>query len=225
MKNRLMFCFVFFIFIAGCEKQQPEQDAQLVNSKNTASVMVKSIYDYDSDGLDDYSELVAGARKEAEAMTVYKNGYYDGGYPPEGEGVCTDVIWRAYREAGYDLKSLVDADIRDNQEKYPRVMQDGRSDSNIDFRRVPNLQVFFSRCGKTLNSEVPLVMEGNLDSWQAGDIVIFGAPLWHIGIISDRHRRDGIPLVIHNGGPWASESDILLDWPSPIVGHYRFPVE
>jgi hypothetical protein len=61
----------------------------------------------------------------------------------------------------------------------------------------------------------------NLVEWQPGDIVIFGNG-GHIGIISDRRRSDGVPLLIHNTGPWATEGDYLLRYPSPITGHYRF---
>ncbi|MEA4883271.1 MAG: DUF1287 domain-containing protein [Clostridia bacterium] len=44
-----------------------------------------------------------------------------------------------------------------------------------------------------------------------------------MGVISDRRRVDGVPLVIHNAGPWASESDILLRWPMAIARYFRFP--
>ena len=39
----------------------------------------------------------------------YQSKYYAGGYPDDGLGVCTDVIWQALQAAGYDLKALVDA--------------------------------------------------------------------------------------------------------------------
>ena len=34
--------------------------------------------------------------------------------PPDTEGVCTDVIWRAFKNAGYSLKDMVDEDIKNN---------------------------------------------------------------------------------------------------------------
>ena len=52
------------------------------------------------------------------------------------KGSAQDVIWRALKEAGYSLKDLMDADIRQAPQDYPRVK--GRPDLNIDFRRVPN---------------------------------------------------------------------------------------
>ena len=54
--------------------------------------------------------------------------------------------------------------------------------------------------------------------WQPGDIVIFEDK--HIGIISDRRNKNGIPYVIHNGGQENREEDYLTK--KEITGHYRF---
>ncbi|KKM11186.1 hypothetical protein SY88_09895 [Clostridiales bacterium PH28_bin88] len=176
--------------------------------------------DQDNDGLDDLEDILQGARKEVESGPVYRSAYYAGGYPPDDEGVCTDLVWRAFREAGYNLKEMVDRDIGNNQGAYPRVA--GKPDPNIDFRRVQNLAPFFTRHATSLTTEVVPWDAENLKEWQGGDIVIYGAPLWHIGIVSDRRREDGVPLLIHNGG-YAAEEDRLLTWPSPMLYHFRFP--
>ena len=44
----------------------------------------------------------------------------------------------------------------------------------------------------------------------------------HIGIVSDKRNKDGIPFVIHNANPIQAdyEEDILETW-GRIVGHYR----
>lgn len=55
------------------------------------------------------------------------------------------------------------------------------------------------------------------------DIVTFDYPYEHIAIISDKRRADGVPYLLHNAGPTASETDKLLSWPSSITGHFRFP--
>ncbi|MFA5881611.1 MAG: DUF1287 domain-containing protein, partial [Eubacteriales bacterium] len=125
------------------------------------------------------------------------------------------------KEAGYNLKEMIDTDIKNNIKAYPRV--DGRPEPNIDFRRVPNLDTFFMRHAAVLTAEIVANNPENLKQWQGGDIVVFGAPLWHIGIVSDQRTPDGVPLLIHNGGPYAAENDMLLSWPSPIVHHFRFP--
>lgn len=63
--------------------------------------------DKDGDGIDDLTDIVGGAKAEVQRKPHYRDAYYQKGYPPESEGVCTDVVWRAFRDAGYDLKGLV----------------------------------------------------------------------------------------------------------------------
>lgn len=43
-----------------------------------------------------------------------------------------------------------------------------------------------------------------------GDIVIFGTT--HIGIVSDKRNKDGVPYLIHNAGQPLREEDALLSW-------------
>ena len=145
---------------------------------------------------------------------VLMSAYYAGGYPPDNEGVCTDVIWRAFQNAGYSLKDMVDEDIKNNVELYPRV--NGIPDTNIDFRRVPNLKVYFDRNAISLTTNI-----NDIAQWQAGDIVIFGTS--HIGIISDKRNKKGVPYLIHNANQANREEDALEIWNyfEPISGHYR----
>ena len=44
----------------------------------------------------------------------------------------------------------------------------------------------------------------------------------HIGVVSDRRNKNGVPYVIHHNDPWqtAYEQDILEER-TDIVGHYR----
>jgi len=175
---------------------------------------VVSKIDYDNDGIDDYTDILQGAKIEAKNKPTYKSAYYNGGYPPDNEGVCTDVIWRALKNAGYLLKDMVDKDIKENTDKYPRVA--GKPDPNIDFRRVPNLKVYFERNHIVLTTDL-----SKIEQWQPGDIVVFGSK--HIGIISDKRNEKGIPYLIHNGGQPIREEDFLetYDKYEPISGHYR----
>src|SRR5690606_11186759 len=73
---------------------------------------------------------------------------YPGGDVPEGKGVCTDVIIRAYRKLGIDLQKEVHEDMRANFNMYPKKWGLSRPDKNIDHRRVPNLMTFFERYGE-----------------------------------------------------------------------------
>ncbi len=159
--------------------------------------------------------LVVGARKDALAMPAYVNAYYAGGYPPEDEGTCTDLVWRAFLEAGFNLKDAVDEDIRLNRSAYPKITI---RDPNIDFRRVQNLKVFFERHAVKLTNDVY-----DTDQWQAGDIVIFGNDA-HIGIVSDIRNANDIPYLIHNNDQPLREEDRLEygSYTMGIAGHYRF---
>lgn len=169
--------------------------------------------DFNGNGRDDYRDLLLGARKDAENLPHYNGAYFDGGYPPDHIGVCTDLVWRAFREAGYSLKDMVDADIARRSDVYGEA---ATHDRNIDFRRVTVLRVFFDSYALRLTDDLT-----EIDQWQPGDIVIFGKSE-HIGIVSDRRNDDGIPLLIHNSGQLLREEDVLGRTKLPLTGHYRF---
>lgn len=183
---------------------------------------IKCTSDKNNNGIDDLDDIVVGARQEAINKTKYKDAYYIGGYPPNNEGVCTDVIWRALKHAGYDLKTAVDTDIKQNPKDYSTSLK--IPDPNIDFRRVKNLQIFFKKYALSLTTQVVPNDKNNLFQWQRGDIVILDKQE-HVGIISDKRNRNGVPYVIHNSYPCARESDSLLSWykQNRIVAHFRFP--
>lgn len=167
--------------------------------------------DFNNNGVDDYRDIMLGARKDARNHPKYDGSYVAGGYPPDNMGVCTDVVWRAFKNAGYSLKDMVDRDIAYNVSDYDNVI---KPDPNIDFRRVKNLRVFFKKYGISLTLDIDEV-----DQWQPGDIVIFGADK-HIGIVSDKRNRKGQTYIIHNGGQPVREEDML--WRGEVTGHYRF---
>lgn len=172
---------------------------------------VVSSVDFNKNGVDDYTDILLGARADAENHPTYDGAYQENGYPPDNIGVCTDVVWRAFRNAGYSLRDMVDADIAARPGEYPDVEQ---PDSNIDFRRVKNLRVFFEKYAVSLTTDI-----SDIGAWQPGDIVIFGADE-HIGILSDRRNRSGQPYVIHNYGQPEREEDYLSR--GNVTGHYRF---
>lgn len=182
-----------------------------------------SAADVNQNGLSDTEDIIDGGRLEIKRRPYYRSRYIEnGGFPPSGEGVCTDLVWRALTYAGYDFKSMLDLDVALSPESYPRVA--GSPNPNIDFRRVPNQKVFFERYGRRLGTViVPGDME-NLSRWQAGDIVTFKDPD-HVAIVSPRRNARGVPYLIHNPGPRPVEADDL--WPlyqrGRLTGHYRFP--
>ena len=167
------------------------------------------------------AKIVLSAR--AQEGDYYDPSYQSIGYPngdvPKGQGACTDVVVRALRGAGIDLQKLVHEDMKRDFRAYGDHWKLGRTDKNIDHRRVPNLMTFFGKRGQTL----PLSIEGeNLKTWQPGDIISWKLPgnLNHIGIVSDGVGERGLPLVIHNAQQ-CIEQDYLDEW--PITGHYRYP--
>ena len=169
--------------------------------------------DADSDGIDDFHDMAEGARAYIATRPRYKSKYYAGGYPDDGQGVCTDVIWQAFAAAGYSLKDMVDADIEEHRDAYPFIEY---SDANIDFRRVNTLDTFFRRHAQVLTNSLE-----DPSQWQAGDIVIFGQRD-HIGLCSDRRSRSGIPFLIHHG----NLIDGAVERPDlprlEITGHFRW---
>ena len=172
---------------------------------------VKSSLDFNGNGTDDYTDILLGAKQDAANKPRYIDKYYAGGYPPDNEGVCTDVIWRALKNAGYSLKDMVDCDIRANPQDYPNI---SAADKNIDFRRVQNLKIFFDKYALSLTTDI-----SDIRQFQPGDIVIVNGTK-HIGIISDKRNADGVPYVIHNAGQPRREENAL--WRMSITAHYRF---
>lgn len=179
-----------------------------------------STVDRNNNGIADPIDIVITARKEVVQRTFYKSAYYDGGYPPDKEGVCTDVVWRGLKGADISFKELLDQDIAENCKLYPRVNE--KPDPNIDFRRVPNQYVYLERHAQALTTEL---IEGdveNLKEWQPGDIVVFLVDNFHhVGIVSDKRSKDGTPYFIHNIRPFAAEVK-LSSFKTPITGHYRW---
>ena len=168
-------------------------------------------------------DLVAAAIDRTRHHVRYDGRYFTMGYPggdvPENLGVCTDVVIRSYRKLGVDLQSLVHKDMAANFSAYPskRIWGLSRPDTNIDHRRVPNLQVFFTRQGESLPVSV------NPQDYLPGDLVSWRLPgnLPHIGIVTDRIAPDsGNPLIVHNIGAGPRIEDSLFSY--DITGHYRY---
>lgn len=171
----------------------------------------KSGVDLNQNGTDDLTDILLGARLDAQNKPKYDGAYFAGGYPPDNIGVCTDVVWRALKNAGYNLKEMVDKDIAARPEAYTRISQ---PDPNIDFRRVCNLRVFFEEYAISLTTDTSDIKE-----WQPGDIVIFREDD-HIGIVSDRRNPEGRTYIIHNGGQPIREEDYLKR--DTVTAHFRF---
>ena len=192
---------VILLTLASCKKEAPK----------TGIERIYSSVDFNNNGKDDYTDFLNGARADAIALPTYDDSYFEGGYPPDNIGVCSDVIWRAFREAGYSLKDMVDADIARDLEAYVDI---NKPDPNIDFRRVVNLRVFFGKYAVSLTTDIE-----DFSAWQPGDIVVFGRNT-HIGIVSDKRDAEGHSYIIHNSGQAEREEDYLGR--QNVAAHYRF---
>ena len=119
-----------------------------------------------------------------------------------------------------DLQQLVHEDMKANFSAYPANWGLTRTDKNIDHRRVPNLETYFTRAGYDLpiTKQQSDYKPGDIVSWRLdGNTGRGGLP--HIGIVSDRTGITGNPLIIHNIGGGPEESDMLFD--HRITGHFR----
>lgn len=167
--------------------------------------------DKDNDGIDDQTDILNSVRSYIATKPKYDSKYYAGGYPDDGYGVCTDVVAFGLLGAGYDLRELVNEDIKNNPEKYNIKVRD----KNIDYRRVRNLLTYLEGNSINLTTDIK-----NIDEWQGGDIVVFST---HIGIVSDKRNKKGIPYIIHHERPYQEEyeEDILGSRKNDIKGHFR----
>ena len=170
----------------------------------------KSSVDKDQDGIDDQTDILDNVRKYIATKPKYKSKYYSTGYPNDEYGVCVDVVAFGLKDAGYDLMELVNEDIVNNKEEY----HIDNVDKKIDFRRVKNLRVFFKKYAVNLTLDLK-----DIADWQGGDIVVFEK---HVGIISDKRNKRGVPLVIHHYSIFQkSYEEDILEYRNDIVGHYR----
>lgn len=169
-----------------------------------------STKDKDGDGIDDQTDILEGVMAYIKTEPQYKSRYYDSGYPDDEYGVCTDVVGAGLKAAGYDLRELVDQDIKAHPDDYDI----DEPDNKIDFRRVRNLLVYFRHNAIELTKDTSQITE-----WQGGDIVIYPG---HIGIVSDRRNEKGLPYLIHHSNPLQKryEQDVLDSW-GEIRGHFR----
>jgi uncharacterized protein YijF (DUF1287 family) len=203
----------FAAALAGCSGNayKPESTAAPVEEPSLEAIKSEPI-----------RKVLASAFAQTEATPNYSHEYivipYPNGDVPADTGACTDVIIRAFRNAGVDLQKEVHEDMEVNFSKYPQKWGLTRTDTNIDHRRVPNLQTYFTRKGASL----PV----SLDSagYKPGDVVswdIDGKGMTHIGVVSNwRASVNGPYLVVHNIGAGTRLEDRLFAW--KITGHFRY---
>ena len=169
------------------------------------------------------NRLAAVALERTREEISYDDAYYNISYPmgdvPSSKGVCTDLIIRSYRTLGIDLQELVHEDMQDNFRIYPQLWGLSEPDTNIDHRRVPNLQRYFSRCGEELNLPSG---EMTTEGFGYGDVVVWRLPHGdtHIGIVvPGPGDRRGEKWIVHNIGSGPEWENKLMEY--QVIGHYR----
>lgn len=190
--------------------------------KKFLSVIILIIFVFTVDAQSTFAQKLSDAAVSlTKDKVTYDPAYYSIKYPngdvAADKGVCTDVIIRAYRKLGIDLQKEVHEDMKKNFSKYPKKYGLKKPDTNIDHRRVPNLQVFFAKFGKSKPTDQ------NPASYVPGDIVTWLLPgnLTHIGIVVNKKSADGKRyLIVHNIGAGQVLEDCLFKF--DITGHYQF---
>ncbi|GAA4044660.1 DUF1287 domain-containing protein [Flavobacterium chungnamense] len=207
MKLPLILLVILFSF--GCKKAEK-------NKLKTENISVAAIENPST-----FEEKLSNAAISIiDENVVYTPDYVSLKYPngdvPAKTGVCSDVVIRAYRKLGIDLQKEVHEDMKANFSKYPTKWGFKKTDTNIDHRRVPNLEVFFERKGKKLK------VSNNPNDYKTGEIVtwMINGKLPHIGIITYKKSIDGNPIIVHNVGGGQVAEDCLFSW--EIVGHFKY---
>lgn len=198
---------VLVLILTGCQKN--ETNKMIVSNELTPKTFT--------------DKLSAAAISIIDPSVDYDPAYFKIEYPngdvPKGKGVCTDVIIRSYRILNIDLQKEVHEDMVENFSLYPNLKKWGmtKTDTNIDHRRVPNLEVFFERKG------TKLPVSENAEDYKTGEIVtwMINNKLPHIGIVTNKKSKDGKRnLIVHNVGGGQVLEDCLFEY--KIVGHFKY---
>ena len=172
-------------------------------------------HDQDYDGIFDLLDIHRGAVKATLNGAEYQEGYERLSYPlgdvSRKIGVCTDVVVRAFRNAGWDLQKLVYEDMKKRPKAYG--LKGKKPNRHIDHRRVRRLNVYFKKHYHSLPISFDPKQRGN-EAWLPGDLIFMdtlgkGRPT-HVGLVSDKVGWNGQPLIINNWtyGYQTSEMDL-----------------
>src|ERR1041385_1363246 len=201
---------------ASCQQQSartrpplrpPEQQTEVHALAPNSSPALKSIIDGTIDQV---------GKTNSYDPSYQKLDYPNGDVPIE-TGVCSDVIIRAFRKGNVDLQKDVHEDMKANFAAYPTRWGLKGPDANIDHRRVPNLETYFARKGKSQS------ISSRSEDFQPGDLVTWdmGTGQDHIGIVTNVwYKPSQRYLIVHNIGAGTRMEDVMFAW--KITGHYRY---
>ncbi len=216
VRTRVITLIALCLMVTGCAGTplRPPKLASLAASSTASAPRINL-----PDGTAQAHELATAAQTQVGRTVTYDPSYtqldYPGGDVPIERGVCTDVVIRAFRALGTDLQVEVHKDMVADFGAYPDKWGLRVPDSNIDHRRVPNLEVYFTRRGydMPLSEDARDYLPGDIVTWD-----VSGRP--HIGIVSIETSADGSRRsIVHNIGAGAQVEDVLFAY--PIKGHFR----
>ncbi len=195
-----------------------------VGTRVTVLRRLPKSYDRDRDGIPDTVDVLVGAHRTVLNHARYEGGFerlaYPGGDVPRDIGVCTDVVIRAMRNAGWDLQVLVDEDMKKKPGRYSHE----KPNAHIMQRRVRILIRWFK--GHFTDLGADLFAKGQ-KHWLPGDIVFMDtlpkAGPDHIGILSENVGSNGYPLVVNNWTNGYSTSEMELLPAIPLTHRFRLP--
>lgn len=203
-------------YYAYSEELKPEVlEKEYYNISDFGFVNEKTGKDQNNNGLDDIEDILIGERETIKNNPKYISKYYQNGYAPKNEGVCTDVVWYCFNKAGYDLKKLISQDIQNTKKK--NIYGVAAPDVNIDFRRVGNQEIFLMRYAENLDTDMY-----NLGSFMPGDILTFDNSA-HIAMVGEKYNKNGVPYLVQNRDEKQkqTEEDRLEKTDMKVTGHYR----
>ena len=213
------FAIGLIAFVLACQSDVSTQAQQDQTSAFSPTVAKPKLSEIPNEAV---KKLLESAVEQTKITRSYDPAYVVLPYPMGDvsmeTGVCSDVVIRSFRKAGVDLQKEIHEDMTSNFSLYPKKWGLKKADSNIDHRRVPNLQTFFTRKGKAL----PITSESK--DYQPGDVVAWdldGKGLTHTGLVSNIWNETSKRyLIIHNIGGGTEAEDRIFDW--KIIGHYRY---
>lgn len=172
--------------------------------------------DHNKNMVDDAKEILEGAKNYIAKNPSYEalKEYPNEGWPTGNKGQAGDIIARALEYADFDLKTLINQDIKKNPDVYEGKAPTGE---NVAFRSVEAQKIFFSRYLDSYSTDYTMKNE-----WQAGDIIVFEKN--HIAIVADKVNGNGVRFIIHHF--WKYQAGYFQDvleteaW-GKIVAHYR----
>ena len=184
--------------------------------------------DHDHDKIPDSLDIHVGMVKSMRNHARYDGSVHGAKYAyqdvPREIGVCTDVVVRAYRNAGINLHDLVFKDMHQAPKSYG-VKLGEKIHKGYAHRRVRRLYPYFKRHFQKLSSSFDRGAKGK-QAWLPGDLLFMnfnpnGKKPEHVGLIAGHTQLSGYPLLAHNAAHlfYASEHDVLFA--QPLIARFR----